>query len=150
MPSNNVITCDYHRESHDLADRYVVAWSGSRRKYWRPEGLETVAVIVAEAMERLIRGMGSSLFVSVGDADGVDEAVLVAARTMGVCYRRHVALWQVYGWGAGHERNGRVLVGAKMLIAISPGPTPGTQNAVGQADRLGLIVHEWRRGEWLR
>lgn len=130
-----------------------MAFSGSRRKHWEtplPGGVVTMSKVVAQAMDRLIAGMGSSLFVSVGDANGVDEAVIAACRAAGVHYQRHVALWSVLGSFAGHERNTRVLVGARMLVAVSPFLTPGTQDVIKQADRLGIIVHEWRSGSWHR
>jgi hypothetical protein len=141
--------CNLHGEEHDTDGRYVIAYSGARRKWWSDEALEDVLPrLVSQTFQRLLMAFGSSMWISVGDANGVDEAVVVACRASGVCYTRHVALWFA-GAMAGHDRNTRVLAPARMLVAISPGRTPGTTNAIKQAEDMGLIIHEWR-GKWLR
>jgi hypothetical protein len=77
-------------------------------------------------------------FILYGDApSGVDDFVNNYQRDYGEPSRARLyhAHWKTLGKGAGHERNGRMIADADMLIAIfSPGrPTPGTSNAFNQA-----------------
>lgn len=140
--------CSFCQRQHDVTGRYVVAFSGSRRKYWA----DLPAGVLSRVFDRLLEVHGDArLFVSVGDADGIDALVREACEYFGVCYVVHRAHWRQMGNSAGHERNGRVLVDADVLIALHPpgAATPGTADAIRQAEGQGILVYEWA-GRWVR
>lgn len=146
------IDCAYCVHRHEVTGRHVVAFSGSRRRYWSDEGWIFAQKLVSTILYHLREKYGEPLVVKVGDANGIDALVREYCDQLALCYEVLHANWKDHGSFAGHERNGRVILGADELIAIMrPGrlATPGTGNAVYQADRAGIIVHEWR-GTWLR
>jgi hypothetical protein len=63
---------------------------------------------------------------------------------------RYLANWKKEGKAAGHNRNGKMIADADMLIALfAPGPrTPGTSDAVRQAKAKGIPVHIYHEGTW--
>lgn len=143
------IDCRYCLSRHSVVGRHVVAFSGSRERYWSHLPTSLLAAIFL----RLLEKWGDArLVVSVGDATGIDRFVRDACDYYGVCYKVEHANWRDHGSFAGHERNTRVVEGADELIAIMPKremQTPGTGNAILQAERKSLTVHEWR-GRWIR
>lgn len=106
---------------------------------------------VERVVERLLE-RGDHII--IGDApSGVDffafERLSWADKTR---WTRYVAHWTLFGKGAGHERNGRMLDHpAELLVAIyAPGPyTPGTSDCIVQAIDREIPVHVYREGFWL-
>lgn len=76
--------------------------------------------------------------IRVGDASGVDMCVRDLCRECGFNYEMFTADWDQRGRAAGPIRNGEMLRGADLLIAYPGGR--GTQNCVGQAEKLGITV----------
>lgn len=111
----------------------VVAFSGSREFANR--------AAVRRCLQRL-RVKYRDLRVSVGDARGLDKLVREECGKAGVPFKVHYAKWEELGKRAGHERNGRVLIGAAVLFAFfdSSGPTPGTADCVAQARAASIPV----------
>lgn len=149
------VECHYCQRRHDITGRRIIAFSGSREKYWWQLGRlnkDRVIAVLSQAFWRLLDVWGDAqLFVSVGDATGIDAWVREGCEYFGICYTVHRAKWGALGGFAGPERNGRVIAGANMLVALHPEqvPTGGTANAIRQAEAAGVQVHEWG-GRWLR
>ena len=120
-----------------------VAISGSRTFTDR----DLVEHVVARLLER-------GDFIIIGDApSGVDlfayEALYGWPGPSPQC-RVYYAEWSKFGRAAGHERNGRMIADADLLVAIfAHGPrTPGTSNALGQALRRNLPAYVYHEGRW--
>jgi hypothetical protein len=146
------IYCSYELSKHSVVGRHVVAMGGSRDKYWSGQQERRAHDLVNRSLYHLREKWGDArLVISVGDATGVDAWVRRACDELALCYQVHHANWRDHGSFAGHERNGRVLIGADEFIAVMP-PRPlrtaGTGNAILQAQRAGIRVHEWR-GDWI-
>ena len=134
---------------------FTVAFSGSR-------GFDEPR-IVAWTIRRLVNQhpsspAGAGLVIQVGDCPtGADPLVAKEATRWGIWPDVKVCYWPPEGatkrerWLAAHERNGRVVAGADRLIAFfAPGPlTPGTSDAVAQAQHLGIPVYAYHEGRWL-
>lgn len=104
--------------------------------------------VVARLIERKAK-------IHVGDAkSGVDSMVLSEVRRLGLeegkDYEVFIARWDRHGKRAGHLRNERMIRQSDELIAIfSPGPmTPGTSNAVTQAQERLLPMSLYHEGKW--
>lgn len=118
-----------------------VAISGSRTF--------TDSALVERVIARLLeRGD----FIIIGDApSGVDKFVhdYFLAHPLND-WRRERADWKRWGGYAGHERNGRMIFDAEMLVAFfSIGePTPGTFDCVRQALAKSITVYAYHEGDW--
>jgi hypothetical protein len=80
--------------------------------------------------------------VFVGDARGVDALAVRWCKENGITYQIFRAEWNLYGRGAGPERNkDMILAGGEALIAIYEGESKGTKNMMAQAERAGIPVY---------
>jgi hypothetical protein len=79
--------------------------------------------------------------VVVGGAPGVDTMAEDWALMNDIPVVRFDADWKAHGRAAGPIRNGRMVEYGDALIAVWDGRSAGTRNAIGQAQRRGLLVH---------
>jgi hypothetical protein len=126
--------------SREFADGRLVEWIIKRLVHKYPSSPE-----------------GAGLVVKVGDARGADRLVCLECPRWGVWPSVQVCDWPENGtkqerWQAAHERNGRVVAGADLVIALrAPGPlTPGTSDAIEQAMDLEIPVYIYHEGRWFR
>lgn len=128
----------------------LIAFSGSRHF--------TDRHLIEEIMRRLVRKWPSCL-IRVGDApSGVDYFVPLESTRWGKwpdvqeCHWPPGAATKQERWAAAHERNTRVVRDADRLIALfAPGPrSPGTSDAVKQAQRMGIPVDVYHEGRWTK
>jgi hypothetical protein len=126
----------------------LVAFSGSRTFHDQR--------LVEEVMRRLVRRYPHCL-IRVGDAKrGLDPMVAKEATRWGKwpdvqeCWWPPEPATKKERWEAAHERNGRVIQDAYMLIAFyATGPkTSGTTDAVKQARARGIPVWIYQDGKW--
>lgn len=116
----------------------VVAYSGSRKK-------NPLRRIVVRRSLAFLAAKYSDLVVHVGDCwCGVDEYVQTACKEQNIRLKVFKADWKTHGKKAGPLRNGELLVGASMLIALpcspSEGESRGTRDCMQQAQALGIPV----------
>jgi len=126
----------------------LIAFSGSRKF--------TDRELVSHVFDRLhIRWRWMQ--VRVGDAKAGLDVMAAAEAT-----RRHIPLdvqecywppWpstKAQRWEAAHERNGRVIQDAALLVAFyAPGAkTSGTTDAINQAKARGIVVYVYHEGHW--
>jgi hypothetical protein len=138
-----------------MSDRPIIAFSGSRDF--------TDRAAVTGIFVRLNRAFPQGFEVAVGDArEGLDRIVWSLVRSLfgglGITLRREVCHWpsdpstKQERWMAAHERNGRVVHGATMLLAFygPHGATPGTTDAIHQANDLDIETHVYHQhlGSW--
>ena len=126
----------------------LIAFSGSRT--FKDRGL------VEEVMRRLVKRYPACL-IRVGDArNGLDPMVANEATRWGKwpdvqeCYWPPWPSTKQQRWEAAHERNGRVIQDADLLVAFyAPGPkSSGTTDAIKQARQRGIPVHVYHEGRW--
>lgn len=120
-----------------------VALSGSRT-FTDRHFVEKVAARLLENDHHLI----------IGDApNGVDDFLFkyLHREVHWAHWSREIAQWKTYGRAAGHERNGRMINRADMLVAIfAPGPrTPGTSDAYEQAASREIPIWTYHEGTWV-
>jgi hypothetical protein len=81
--------------------------------------------------------------VYVGDAKGVDAMAVRWCQENGITYRIFKAEWDLYGRGAGPERNGEmIMAGGQALIAFWDGTSKGTKNMIYQAKHHELPIFQ--------
>ena len=126
----------------------VIAFSGSRKF--------TERLIVEEVMRRLVMRWPHCI-IRVGDAKrGLDPMAAKEATRWGKWPDVQECWWPPHPstrqqrWEAAHERNGRVVQDAALLIAFyAPGAkSPGTTDAIKQARERGIPVYVYQRGKW--
>lgn len=126
----------------------LIAFSGSRTFKDR--------ALVEEVMRRLVKRYPHCL-IRVGDAKrGLDPMVAKEATRWGKwpdvqeCWWPPEPATKRMRWEAAHERNGRVVQDAVMLVAFyAPGPkSSGTTDAIKQAKGRGILIHVYHEGRW--
>jgi hypothetical protein len=126
----------------------LIAFSGSRKF--------TERRVVEETMRRLVKRWPHCL-IRVGDAKrGLDLMVAKEATRWGKwpdvqeCYWPPEPATKRMRWEAAHERNGRVIQDADLLIAFySPNEkTSGTTDCITQARKRGIPVYVYQAGHW--
>ena len=126
----------------------LIAFSGSRTF--------TEQHVVEETMRRLVKRWPACL-IRVGDAKrGLDVMVAKEATRWGKwpdvqeCYWPPEPATRKMRWEAAHERNGRVIQDADMLVAFfAPGNrSSGTSDAIKQARARRIPVYIYQSGRW--
>ena len=128
----------------------VISFSGSRT-------FKELA-LVEEVIRRLVKRYPHCI-IRVGDAKrGLDPMVAKEATRWGKwpdvqeCWWPPEPATKKERWEAAHERNGRVITDAAMLVAFyAPGKkSPGTTDAINQAKAAGIPVFIYQSGKWVR
>lgn len=128
----------------------VIAWSGSRTFHDQ--------LLVERVMRKIVKTYPYCI-IRVGDAKrGLDPMVAKEATRWGIwpdvqeCWWPPEPATKRERWEAAHERNGRVITDAAMLIAFyAPGlRTRGTTDAVKQAKAASIPVWTYHDGKWAR
>lgn len=126
----------------------LIAFSGSRK--FRDHAL------VEKVMRRLVARWPHCL-IRVGDAkDGLDPMAAKEATRWGKwpdvqeCYWPPWPSTKAQRWDAAHERNGRVIQDAHLLVAFyaDGAKTSGTTDAITQAKKRGIVVYTYYEGRW--
>lgn len=78
-----------------------------------------------------------------GGSGGVDTIAYWWARLNGIPCSVYHAQWNIHHEAAGPIRNHQMIKQADGLIAIWDGLSPGTANAISQAERKGISIEVW-------
>lgn len=126
----------------------LIAFSGSRKF--------TDAALVEHVFDRLLLRWRWML-VRVGDAKaGLDPMVAQEATRRGISLDVQECWWppwpstKAQRWEAAHERNGRVIQDADLLVAFyaDGAKTSGTTDAITQAKKRGIVVYVYHERHW--
>lgn len=120
-----------------LSSYFRVVVTGDRE--WPDEGYR----LIKAKLERL----PSNSLVINGGARGVDTQADLAAHILGFTTRTEKAEWDLYGRGAGHRRNEKMLFLYKPHVVVGWhahwDDSRGTLNCVTQAANLQIPVRVW-------
>lgn len=126
----------------------LVAFSGSRKF--------TDRELVNHVFDRLYLRWPKML-VRVGDAKaGLDVMAAEEATRRGIPLDVQECYWPPWPstkqerWEAAHERNGRVIQDADLLVAFyaDGAKSSGTTDAITQAKKRGIVVYTYHEGRW--
>jgi hypothetical protein len=125
----------------------IIACTGSRE--FSDE--QVVDTILDRCRERF-----TILRIQVGDARGLDSLVAIWAVDHRIPLDRKICHWPPSSstrqerWMAAHERNGRVIRGADLVLGFYArlDPSPGTQDALTQARAAGIAGFVHQGGIW--
>ncbi len=78
--------------------------------------------------------------VVTGGALGVDMAAMEAVKKAGLSMLVHYPNWNMYGKGAGYERNVKIIDDADVVVAFWDGISKGTAHSIKTARDAGKVV----------
>lgn len=116
----------------------ILMFTGSRKHYPRD-------LICNVFHEEGLHREGYPDLVIVGDAQGVDLAVVHICRNWNIPCAKFAAAWDTLGFAAGPERNqamvdAMVCLGGKRVYAFPSADSKGTRHAISAARKAALDV----------
>lgn len=95
-----------------------------------------------DIVARELSSIGDISEIIHGGAPGADTCAGTFARDNSIPVNVYPALWQLYGVGAGPERNRRMLAESKpdLVVAFWDGQSRGTKHMIGIAEKAGVEV----------